>query len=88
MATIAGMLMLYLNRTLWVSDYHGKNGRYADAVFKQDILDNNQSLTCCGVGSHPQNGITERRIRLLTELGRTSILVTKHKWPGIITVSL
>ena len=43
-----------------VSGYHGDNGRYADAAFRQDIKDNNQRLTFCGVGSHHQNGITER----------------------------
>ena len=71
-----------------VSAYHGDNGRYADAAFRQDILDNNQSLTFCGVGSHHQNGIAERRIRFLTELARTSILAAQIKWPGIITTSL
>ena len=47
------------------SGYHGDNGRYADAAFRQDIEDNNQSHTFCGVSSHQQNGITERRIGLL-----------------------
>ena len=71
-----------------VSGYHGDNGRYADAAFRQDIEDNNQSLTFCGVVSHHQNGIAERRIGLLQQLARTSILAAKNKWPGVVTVSL
>ena len=51
-------------------------------------MDNNQSITFFGISSHHQNGITERRIRLLTELDRTSILTSKNKWPGIVAVSL
>ena len=71
-----------------VASYHGENGRYVDADFRQNIMDNNQTLTCCGVGSHHQNGIAERRIHLLTKLSRSSILAAKNKWPGIFTEAL
>ena len=64
---------LLVNVQVRVASYHGDNERYADAVFLQDIIDNNQTLTFCGGGSHHQNRVVERRIRLLTELSRTSI---------------
>ena len=68
--------------------YHGDNGRYADKDFRRDILDKTQSLTFCGVGSHHSNGITERRIHILTEFTRVFVLYTKLKGPTIITDKL
>ena len=43
--------------------YHADNGRYAESTFVNDAKDEAQRITHCGVGSHHQNGIAERRIR-------------------------
>jgi hypothetical protein len=47
--------------------YHADNGRFAEKVFVKDVKDKAQNITYCGVGSHHQNGIAERRIRTLGE---------------------
>ena len=46
--------------------YHADNGRFADQGFRDDCMQNNQIITFCGVGSHHQNGIAERKIKDLT----------------------
>ena len=65
--------------------YRADNGRYNDALFLQDIKDNGQLITFCGVGAHHQNGIAERKIRDLTENARTQLVHAMHLWPDVIT---
>ena len=44
-----------------VRRYHADNGRFCDLAFKQDVQDYDQQITFCGVGSHHQNGIAEKK---------------------------
>ena len=71
-----------------VLGYHADNGRFAERVFVQDTKDKAQSLTFCGVGSHHQNGIAERRIRTLGEDARTMLAHGQHLWPEVVNQSL
>ena len=50
-----------------VRSYHGDNGRFSEALWITEASEKNQMMTFCGVGSHFQNGIAEKRIRDLTE---------------------
>ena len=45
-------------------------------------------MSYCGVGSHHQNGIAERRIKSLCEDARTMLAHGTHVWPQVITKSL
>ena len=71
-----------------VHAYHADNGRFAESVFVQDVKDKAQNITYCGVGSHHQNGIAERRIRSLGEDARTMLAHGQHLWPEVVTKSL
>jgi hypothetical protein len=68
--------------------YHADNGRFAENLFVQDIKDKAQHITYCGVGSHHQNGIAERKIRTLGEDARTMLAHGIHLWPEAVTKSL
>jgi hypothetical protein len=46
--------------------YYADNGRFADKGFRDDCVSSNQTITFCGVGSHHQNGIAERKIKDIT----------------------
>jgi hypothetical protein len=67
--------------------YHADNGRFAEKVFKQDVKDKAQDITFCGVGSHHQNGIAERRIKSFGEDARTMLAHGQHLWPEVVTKS-
>jgi hypothetical protein len=68
--------------------YHADNGRFAETEYVQDVKDKAQNITYCGVGSHHQNGIAERRIRSLGEDARTMLAHGQHLWPEVVTKSL
>jgi Reverse transcriptase (RNA-dependent DNA polymerase)/GAG-pre-integrase domain len=68
--------------------YHADNGRFAENVWKQDILNKNQQLTFSGVGAHHQNGRAEKRIRDLQDLARTSLIHAHRRWPLAVDVRL
>ena len=63
-------------RNLGVSimNYHADNGRFADNAFINDVRDQGQTISYCGVNAHWQNGIAEKAIRDLRESERTSLL--------------
>ena len=71
-----------------VRRYHADNGRYAENTFKQDVKDKAQQITYCGVGSHHQNGIAERRIKSLGEDARAMLSHGQHLWPEVISKKL
>lgn len=71
-----------------VMAYHADNGRFAETDFVQDVKDKAQNITYCGVGSHHQNGIAERRIRSLGEDARTMLAHGQHLWPEVVSKSL
>ena len=68
--------------------YHADNGHFADAAFLADVARQGQTITFCGVNSHFQNGISEKRIRDLQEAARTSLLDATSRWPRAIAPSL
>jgi hypothetical protein len=43
-----------------IKSYQADNGCFADAGFQQAIKEVNQTIICCAVGAHPQNGIVKR----------------------------
>ena len=71
-----------------VERYHADNGRFAEKVFVQDVKDKQQNITFCGVGSHHQNGIAERRIKTLGEDARTMLAHGAHLWPEVVNKRL
>ena len=71
-----------------VRAYHGDNGRFAEALWVTDASEKNQKMTFCGVGSHFQNGIAEKRIRDLTEYARTLLVHGSQIWPEAVKLSL
>ena len=79
------LLLSFGNKVL---AYHADNGRFAEKVFVQDVKDKSQKITYCGVGSHHQNGIAERRIKTLSEDARTMLAHGNHLWPEVVTKSL
>jgi hypothetical protein len=48
----------------------------------------NQTTQFCGVGSHHQNDIVERRIRDLSDSARASLLHAIHHWPNGVSKNL
>ena len=58
--------------------YHADNGRFTDKGFQDDCLVNDQFITFCGVGSHHQNGIAERKIKDLRIGAQTILLHAKR----------
>ena len=68
--------------------YHADNGRFAENAYVTDVKDKGQNITFCGVGSHHQNGIAERRIRSLGEDARTMLAHGEHLWPEVVNKTL
>jgi hypothetical protein len=68
--------------------YHADIGRFADQGFRDDCNLSNQVVTYCGVGSHHQNGIAERKIKELTLGARTLLLHAKQMLPEYISTIL
>ena len=71
-----------------VKRYHADNGRYADKGFLDSVNECNQVITFCGVGAHHQNGVVERRIRVITETSRTLLLHAQRHWPEYVDTML
>jgi hypothetical protein len=57
-----------------IQQYHADNGRFVEAAWKNDVLEQRQGLTFSGVGAHHQNGRAEKRIRDLQDMARTSLI--------------
>ncbi len=68
--------------------YHANNECFADKGFKDDCAASKQSITFCGVGSHHQNGIAERKIKELTLGDWTLLLHAKRMLPEYISTIL
>jgi hypothetical protein len=64
--------------------YHADNGQFADEGFRDDCASSNQTITFCGVGSHHQNGIAERKIKNNLVGGQTLLLHAKRMFPEYI----
>jgi hypothetical protein len=70
-----------------IRHYHTDNRRFADNTFCQDLKNNNQTITFCGVNPHWQNGVAEKRIRDLMENAQAMLLFTQRQWPDAITAN-
>ena len=71
-----------------IKQYHCDNGRFAEKLFRKDVEDNHQTLTFCGVGSHHQNGIAEKKIRDLSDAARSMLVFGRERWPEAVDLSL
>ena len=67
---------------------HADNGTFKAKAWVQHCYKSGQNLTFSGVGVHHQNGMAERRIRLLQELTRTMLMHANKRWPRVITTNL
>ena len=57
--------------------YHTDNGRFSEKLFRSAIEDSNQTITFCGVVSHHQHVIVERKI-LTVILGAKALLIHEN----------
>ncbi|KAL7463024.1 hypothetical protein ACHAXS_005996 [Conticribra weissflogii] len=71
-----------------VSRYHADNGVFRDSLFMDDVKQQMQRITFCGVNAHHQNGIVERMIKSLTLISRTLLLHARRHWPEYISTML
>jgi hypothetical protein len=71
-----------------VRSYHGDNGQFSETLWLSDVAEKNQQVTFCGVGSHHQNGIAEKRIRDLTEYAWTLLVSANQTWPETVKLAL
>ena len=75
-------------RGIKVEHYHADNGRFAEPAWINECKRCKQELTLCGVGSHHQNGISERKIKDVTLISRKMLLHSIRYWPEFITIML
>jgi len=73
---------------LSIHGYWADNGWFADKEWKQDCNEQHQDLTICGVSTHHQNGIAEKRIHDLCEGARTSLLHAMQCWVDVVSSNL
>jgi hypothetical protein len=71
-----------------VTGYHADNGIFTAGDFTRQIWDNGQSITYSGVGAKHQNGISERAIKTVTYMARTSMLHSAIHWPEVYSAEL
>ena len=71
-----------------VSHYHADNGRFCEHLFMDDLRKQKQTISCCGVSAHHQNGIGEKRIRDLSDTASKMLLHAACRWPSAITTAL
>ena len=64
-----------------VTHYHTNNGHFADNGFVDAVNTKSRKLTFCGVGAHHQNGIIEKKNKILTTGARTLLLHGIRMWP-------
>ena len=65
--------------------YHTYNGRFYLKPSRSSVEYSNHTITLCGIGSHHQNFIVERKIQTLTLGAGTLILHEKIYLPEAIT---
>jgi hypothetical protein len=80
-----------------VKGYLADNGHFADAAWWDSCIALQQSFQFCGIGSHHQKCIAERRIRDLLDAAGASLLhaiqhwsdgVSKNLWPFALKCAL
>jgi hypothetical protein len=60
-----------------VKHYHADNVIFTSNGWRRSCADNVQKILFAGVSAHHQNGIAERRIRVLQEMARTMLIHAK-----------
>ena len=89
--TLLGKAMFERNansHNVVIRSYHADNGIFAEKAFTDQVRNDNQTITYCGVGAHHQNGIVERKIGLLTRGSRTLLLHAQRRWKSAISTIL
>ena len=71
-----------------IRHYHADNGIFRAKDWVQDCHTQQQTLSYAAVGAHHQNGVAERRIRVLQDMTRTQLLHAQSKWPSAINAFL
>ena len=56
----------YITFEVKINRYNADNGIFSEQPFRSEIEDPKQTITICGVGSHHQCAIVERKIQTLT----------------------
>ena len=68
-----------------ITHYHADNGVFRAKDWVVDCHTRQQSISYAAVGAHHQNGVAERRIRVLQDMTRTQLLHAQERWPQAIT---
>ena len=71
-----------------ITHYHADNGVFCAKDWVVDCHAKRQTMSYAAVGVHHQNGIAERRIRVLQEMTRTQLLHAQERWPNAISAYL
>ena len=71
-----------------IQNYHADNKILKSKVWVLDCQLSRQRITYACVGSHNQNGVAERRIRVLQDLTRTQLIHANQWWPAAINTHL
>ena len=71
-----------------VSHYHADNGVFKARAWVEDCNSKHQRVTYAGVGAHHQNGVAERRIRVLQDLTRAQLAHASYRWPEAVSANL
>ena len=67
---------------------HADNGICEVAKCKEEIENEKQTLTFCGMGSHRQNGKSENHIKLICNTARSMLTHAMNRYPEVVTQSL
>ena len=76
------------NSGVKIQHYHADNGIFKARAWVEDCHRHRQRITYAGVGAHHQNGMAERRIRVLQDLARAQMAHTTQKWPEAMSANL
>ena len=71
-----------------ILQYHADNGKFRLKAFIDAFKKEGQSLSFSAVGSHHQNGISERNIRTLSDCARTMLIHAAHNCPEKVKYDL
>ena len=71
-----------------IKHYHADNGVFKARSWVAECERIGQRMTYAGVGAHHQNGVAERRIRVLQDLTRAQMAHASHRWPEAISANL
>ena len=83
-----GKIGVATNNHVSIEHYHANNGRSADNAFIAHCNQQQQQLTYCGINAHFQNGIAERAICDIMEVGRKQLLHAMARWPTAVNLAL